>query len=324
MDSTTAANTEESAGSAVCPVCGGCGVYRLEGGDQTYKVTPYIAKLYCCGRCGVDFQWPMPSRNVIASFYPKGYWLESLKTSPLAKLMALYVRLMLRFDILAWFKKMKLKPEESYLDMGCSRGDFLALAKQTGVKAEGIEGDPNAAAFARKTFGLVVHELDLDTWQPEPNSWNGLSLFHVLEHVREPQELLNVCFHALKPGGKLLLRVPNIGSWQSRLFGHSWKPLDLPRHLTHFHPKALKQVLERNGFQIQALSTWSLRDGAPAWSASLFQSGEPTYQQIHQKHSTWRIGVFFVLTWVLTPLECLAAFFGRGGMITVLAQKPDH
>lgn len=308
--------------SVPCLICDGWGRFRLEGGDVTYRSTAYRAKLYRCQSCGIDFQHPMPDRTTIAAFYPSGYWLESMGKSVLAKLMGFYVKTMLKLDLLRWFRKMKLPKGAPYLDLGCSRGDFLAMTQEEGVAAEGIEGDPQAAAHARRVFGAVVHELDLDTWQPEANAWAGLSMFHVLEHVQDPRALLQTCFRGLQPGGKLLLRVPNIGSLQSRVFGRHWKPLDLPRHLTHFNPKALKALLESVGFEIKSRSTWTLRDGPPAWSATMFQKGEPTYQQIHQQPSVWRIGVFFILTWLMTPLELLASIFNSGGMITILAEKP--
>lgn len=307
--------------SPKCPACGGDGDFRLEGGDVTYFATDYRARLYRCGDCGIDFQHPMPSRAVIAAFYPGGYWLESLSKSPLARLMRFYVDGMLRLDLLRWFRRLNLGKGETYLDLGCSRGDFLALACATGVSGEGIEGEPHAAAHARKVFGLKVHELDLDEWRPRDGHWAGMSLFHVLEHVRQPRQLLQQCWRGLQPGGKLLVRVPNIRSWQSVWFGRRWKPLDLPRHLTHFHPQALVSLLEKTGFRVRRCSTWTLRDGPPAWSATLFPKGEPTYQQIHDKPSSWRIAVFFLITWALTPLEILAAICGRGGMITITAEK---
>ena len=307
----------------ICPACGGVGEFRLEGDDITYFATDYHARLFRCGDCGIDFQHPMPTRDVIAAFYPGGYWLESLSKSPLARLMRFYVDGMLDLDLMRWFRKMGLRKGDRYLDLGCSRGDFLAKVCATGVTGEGIEADPQAAAHARAAFGLTVHELDLDEWQPEASEWAAMSLFHVLEHVREPRMLLQRCWKGLRPGGKLLVRVPNIRSWQSLWFGAGWKPLDLPRHLTHFHPRALVRLLESTGFHVSSRSTWTLRDGPPAWSATLFPKGEPTYQQIHQKTSSWRIAVYFGLTWTLTPLEIFAAIFGKGGMITVLAEKHE-
>ena len=308
-----------------CIVCNGPADFWLKGEDRTYVATNYVATLFRCRKCGAAFQHPMPSREVIASFYPGGYWLESLKTSPLAKLMRFYVAMMLKWDLFRWFQRMKLAPRNRFLDLGCSRGDFLAMAAKTGVHAEGIEGDLQAADFARKTYGVTVSSLDLDTWEPIDEAWDGLSLFHVLEHVRDPHKLLLQCWKGLKPGGRLLLRVPNVSSWQARLFGAKWKPLDLPRHLTHFHPKVLRELLQNTGFSVAVQSTWTLRDGPPAWAATVFQSGEPTFQQIKRKRSTWRVGVFFLLTWFFTPLELMAAAFGQGGMITFVGQKlPNH
>jgi hypothetical protein len=73
-------------------------------------------------------------------------------------------------------------------------------------------------------------------------------MWHSLEHVHRPLEVLRAAHRLLAPGGKLVVEVPNIDSLPFRWFGQNWCGLDLPRHLTHFAPQTLVQIVERAGF----------------------------------------------------------------------------
>ena len=308
--------------SAECPVCGGSGAYFGCFGDTFYRVTDYRADLFRCGNCRSHFIWPQPTREAIAAFYPTGYWRER-EESPglLARAQSRYVDLMLNWDLMSWVRRMNLPAGARFLDIGCSRGDWLALIRRAGFRAEGIEADPRAAAYARDHHGISVSEVDVDEWSPEPGSYDAISFFHLLEHLRKPRRLLASCHGALRPGGKILLRVPNFSSWQGRLFGARWKGLEIPRHLLHFHPRALAELVEREGFVVERLSTWALRDGPPAAASSLYPDGEPTRREILGRQGAFPVLIYLGLTWMLTPLERLAALCGQGSMTTLIARR---
>ncbi len=304
-----------------CPLCGTKASPLGEHGDGFYRMTDYRASLYRCQGCASTFQFPIPERAVIASFYPSGYWQEGQATGLLERLQDTYVDLILRVDLMAWIKRLRLAPGERFLDIGCSRGDWLAKIRQLGLAVEGLEADPRAAAHARTVHGLVVHELDDASWTPESNGFGAISFFHLLEHVREPARFLDKVHQALRPGGQILLRVPNPRSLQARLLGWRWKGWEMPRHLHLCSPAALYGLLERQGFEITQRSTWTLRDGPTALSSSLLPAGEPTWQQIKQRPSTLLTVLYLALTWLVTPLELLAAACGRGAHLTVIARK---
>ena len=93
-----------------------------------------------------------------------------------------------------------------------------------------------------------------------------ITMWHSLEHVHRPTEVLRQVWRLLAPGGQLIVGVPNMASAPRRWFGARWYAWDLPRHLTHFTPETLKQMVERAGFQtcrMQPLrnSSWT-RDAA--------------------------------------------------------------
>lgn len=309
------------ASKAQCPICGGAGTFVLSAGDRFYEVTDYVADLYCCGECGSLFQWPVPSREVIAQFYPGGYWREETQPTLMGRLQKFYVQSMLKLDLMAWVRKLKLKPGARFADVGCSRGDWLSLIKGKGMKTLGVEADPRAATYARKQFGLEIDEVNAEAWEPETAGFDVVSFFHLLEHLGNPAAFLGKCHKALDENGRILLRVPNAGSWQRIWFGALWKGLELPRHLILYTPSSLKSFLEREGFVVEKMSTWSLRDGPPAMSSSILPAGEPTRQEILGKSQPILTLAYLALTWLCAPIEGLASLFGKGSMITLIARK---
>jgi len=306
---------------AVCPICGGDGDFWRAVGDRFYQVTDFVAPVHRCRACRSLFQHPMPDRVRIAGFYPTGYWRESDGGGPLARLQRAYVAAMLRWDPMRWARRLELPSGGRFLDVGCSRGDWLALVRDSGLAARGLEADPRAAAYARERHGLEVVETDAEGWEPENAAYDAIAFFHLLEHVRDPRVFLGKCRRGLRDGGRILLRVPNPGSWQFSLTGARWKGLEMPRHLTLCQPRALRRLLDESGFEILRWSTWSLRDGPPALASSLFPAGEPTRQQILGASRPWATLAYLALVWALTPFELAAAACGKGAMITAVARK---
>jgi len=226
-------------------------------------------------------------------------------------------------DLMVWFHRLGLGLGSSFVDLGCSRGDWLARISGLGHDVTGVEADERAAQYARRRHGLRIEQTDVSLWSPQPDRYDGVSAFHILEHVLDPRALLRTCHRALRQGGKLLLRVPNVTSWQARVMGRRWKGLEPPRHIVNFSLSAVTSLVRSQGFEIERVSTWSLRDGPPGWSSSLFAWGEPTRQQVRGRIRPWAQWIYAGLTWCLTPLELLAAGLQRGGMTTLIGIKRD-
>lgn len=304
-----------------CPLCDGESAFRFNAGDLFYRVTTYRADLFRCGECGADFQWPIPDRATLAGFYPSGYWVESETPGLMERLQQLYIRTMLKLDLMAWVRRLRLKPGSEYLDIGCGRGDWAGMVAAKGFRVQGLEADPRAAEYARRKYGLQVTVADDDSWDPEMEAWDALTLFHLLEHVTDPHALLSKCRKALRQGGKLLIRIPNPRSWQAKLFGKRWKGWELPRHVVLFHPHLIRNLLHEHGFTVRKLSTWSLRDGPPAAASSLYPDGEPTRRLIFRRSGSLPVLFYLLLTWACFPFELVASWLGAGSMITVIAEK---
>ncbi len=141
------------------------------------------------------------------------------------------------------------KPElgNRLLDIGCGNGDFLVQAKNYGWEVEGVDPDSKAAEVARAR-GLKVHVGTVDAVRDQYESFDGITLSHVVEHVYDPVALLRDCHKLLKPGGWIWVDTPNIESLGNMRFGKNWRGLEPPRHFVIFNRSSLLKILEKAGF----------------------------------------------------------------------------
>ncbi len=277
--------------------------------------------MFLCESCGLQFQEPMPDRALAATFYGQGYWRETENGGFFARLQRIYVDGMLWLDLMGWIRRLRLAKGSRVLDVGCSRGDWLARMALAGYEVKGVEGDARAAEYAKAHYALDIDVCDVEDWQPATGQRDLITAFHVTEHLSDPRAFLRKCHQSLRQDGRLLLRVPNVASWQALWFGSKWKGLEPPRHLYQFTPRALTLLLEQTGFTVVKSSTWSWRDGPPALASSCFPAGEATYQTVRGDKSVIKQLIYLALTTCATPIERWAAILHRGGMLTVVAQK---
>jgi 2-polyprenyl-3-methyl-5-hydroxy-6-metoxy-1,4-benzoquinol methylase len=153
------------------------------------------------------------------------------------------------------------------LDVGCGAGEFLARMRQIGWESQGVEPDPNAARHARDRFGLNVFCGTLAEAGIPDESFDAVTMSHVIEHVADPIGLMAECRRILKPGGRLVAVTPNTESLGRRIFGGAWYPWETPRHLMIFAPEHLQLTATRAGLTIEQLKT-SSRAARGMWHLS--------------------------------------------------------
>lgn len=143
------------------------------------------------------------------------------------------------------------------LDIGCSRGQFVECAMQSGFLAEGVEPAPDIAAAAREA-GLKVHTGLLEQQGYDSATYDAASLFEVVEHLREPLQLLQECRRILKPHGVLLISTGNTASWTTAAMGARWDYFHMAKdggHISFFNPRSLRKLAHRAGFRVERLET---------------------------------------------------------------------
>lgn len=106
-----------------------------------------------------------------------------------------------------------------------------------------------SSAHARDVLGISVHLGAIEALSLPDESFDAVTLWHVLEHVTTPGTMLEAIRKVLRPGGVLLVSVPNFGSPEARATGAGWFHLDVPRHLVHFSPDTLDATLRASGFE---------------------------------------------------------------------------
>jgi SAM-dependent methyltransferase len=166
------------------------------------------------------------------------------------------------------------------LDVGCGRGDLAVALRRRGWEVVGIEPSAAACAVARAR-GIEAHAGTVGDVALPPASLDAAIFRHSLEHVVDPHADLVRVRAALRPGGLVLISVPNFASSQRRRFGSCWYHLDLPRHRMHFTSQGLTRLLERSGLVVDALTRSTSSAGLPAslqyraFGRCLFPSGTP-------------------------------------------------
>ena len=144
------------------------------------------------------------------------------------------------------------RPKGRFMDVGCGAGLTVALAQYLGWDAMGLEIDPAAVREARRT-GLNIVEGTYEHLTQYEQQFDCIMCSHVLEHVHEPRDLLAKLKLAIKPGGVLLLTLPNALSAMRRHFGSNWRGLEAPRHLSIPSESRLLQLLADSGFSIKSI-----------------------------------------------------------------------
>ena len=226
------------------------------------------------------------------------------------------------------------------LDIGCGRGVMLADLKKKGWDCYGTEqsdivGDPLYAYNGIKIKTIS----DIKSCEYSKNFFDCVSLWHVLEHLADPVGTLQEIRRILKPGGILVIEVPNFSSWQSRLGLWRWIYLEVPRHLYHFSMRSLIGLLEKNGFQCLRVSTFSLEFGPFGMIQSLLNLilTQPNFLFLLMKREWKSLNRMTLAQWIINLLLLCIFFFPallvgfwlelfsvlvkRGGVIRVVAAR---
>ena len=180
------------------------------------------------------------------------------------------------------------------------------------LEVTGLDASPRAVEKVRDDLGCDVHLGTLPHPDLPPGSFDVITMWQSLEHVHRPLEVLRAAFELLRPGGRIIVAVPNYASLPAAWFGDNWFGLDLPRHLTHFTPDTLSSMLLASGFRVQSmrglvhyhwLQTSAIR-AAKAGAAGFLQR-------------------LLRVRFVARPVAWGCYALGRAECLVVVAERPD-
>jgi SAM-dependent methyltransferase len=253
--------------AARCNACdaGLEGASRITSSDRLHG-TPGTFDVLVCRRCGSGTTHPPATATELASYYPDAYGpYDAAAAGGLTGAISRAIRSRQGRALLARPPLTALtgRPPGRLVDVGCGRGDLAALFVARGWRATGIEPSATAVAAARAR-GIDARAGTLADAPLEPDDYDAAVFQHSLEHTTEPVKDLERVRDALRPGGRVLITVPNFGSWQRRRFRGRWYHLDLPRHRTHFTRTGLTTTLQRAGLTLEQTATSTSTVGLPA------------------------------------------------------------
>jgi len=287
-----------------------------------------------CAGCGLTRTSPLLSHEALANYYKIDYYGTGTQKffSPMewavqwsAGRMADKILHQLHQRLGAAGKAL------SVLDIGCGRGTLLRMLAKRGVNCTGVE----RAEFPsdETVAGIEMRHGDFVTMDFQAQRFDAVVIWHVLEHLVNPGDVLEKVKAILAPGGLLLIAVPNYGSVQAKLFGNKWFHLDVPRHVYHFNLESVGSLLSKQQFKVQKVSTWCPDQSLYGFiqsvlnSARLFRQNDlyAVLKASGQRRLTMSAMVQVILAGIITPVAIveylLTGLMGKGSCLIINATR---
>lgn len=312
--------------SEYCPACGSRQWRSLyTGSDRLYHTTEKTFSVVECSGCRLLRLYPWPPLAELATYYPENYWFAP-QASAVSQLEEGYRRLVLG-DHVRFVAGAMSASDGLVLDVGCGGALFGRLLADRGFRVAGLDFSSNAASIAWHRNGVPAVTADFSTAPFAAGSFAGVTMFHVLEHLYDPSSYIQAAFHLLKPGGHLIVQVPNAACWQALLFGEHWNGLDIPRHLIDFRADDIQALLKLHGFEILKTKYFSLRDNPAGMATSIAPSLDPMARRIRRTAETPSVRLirnllYFALVLLSLPFTALEAACRAGSTVMIDARKP--
>jgi SAM-dependent methyltransferase len=310
-----------------CPACDSADAkVLLETTDRLYRTTRRQFRIVECRQCRLLRLDPWPAPDELGRYYPENYWFSAGQDTA-SRLAELYRRFVLR-DHVRFVRRAIASSGEGglVLDVGCGGGLFLRLMRERGHPVAGLDFSCDAAVLAWRRNGIPVACGSLARAPFANGSCAAITMFHVLEHLYEPASYLEAAHRLLRPGGRLIVQVPNASSWQFFLLKENWTGLDVPRHLIDFRARDLETLLDHCGFEVVRTKHFSLRDNPAGFATSLAPRLDPMVRRVRRTPETPRAGLvksllYFALVVACLPFTLMEACCRAGSTVMMEARK---
>jgi 2-polyprenyl-3-methyl-5-hydroxy-6-metoxy-1,4-benzoquinol methylase len=189
---------------------------------------------------------PQPSLEKLPSYYESKDYISHTDGNK-----SLFEKLYQFVKSIALKNKLKLINEQSpkgrILDIGAGVGDFLSVCKNDGWQTVGIEPSEKAKAIAIQKGVSFVNDLA----SLENNSFDIITMWHVLEHVPNLEEYISELKRLIKANGTIIIAVPNFNSFDANYYGKFWAAYDVPIHFWHFSKTAIAKLFAPQKLKLQ-------------------------------------------------------------------------
>lgn len=230
-----------------CPVCG-----SKESGPFLFTKDYFLSgeefTISKCRSCGFRFTNPRPLAEELGRYYQSTDYISH--SDARKGLFASVYQQVRKYTLGRKYALIsKYHQQGKILDIGCATGQFLHYMGNRGWDVAGIEPDEKTRERAIAEFDLKVFpEEQLNIF--EKSSFDVISMWHVLEHVSDLNQRVAQLKQLLKPGGTLVIALPNCNAYDARKYGPFWAGYDVPRHLYHFTKADVDLLFGKYGFTI--------------------------------------------------------------------------
>ncbi len=285
-----------------------------------------------CARCGFLYLSPRPDEAEIVRYYPDSYAFYS---TPDVNQTSTWRKRTVRDDLERRCRAVNERvPTGDLLDIGAASGQFIFAMREHGWNVRGLEPSETGVERARAAFGVTMDQGTLETVDYPAESFDAVTMWEVLEHVRRPKETLEQIGHILRPGGFLIMSMPNRDALDAKIFRRGWIGYDVPRHFSVFSRSQIVQAVVDTGFErpdifAPAGNLGAVHMGLVCFLSSLAMSmrdrvfrSEDGERRVATVMTILGRPILIVLLFlVLLPYSWMARALNRGTTMVVVARK---
>ena len=319
-----------------------CTLCKSKKGKQVFSALDFdhsveAFEIVQCTSCGIAQTHPMPDATSLNDYYSESYYGSSTKKfSGIVEYLTVFGNQVRAKKILKTLIATQSKASNfKILDIGCGRATLLRQLRQMGCDCSGTELEKHPSEDA--VPDIKIHRGSIEDGEFRDSSFDGVVIWHVLEHLLQPMKVLNEMARITCDGGLAVIAVPNFSSLQSKLFKSNWFHLDLPRHLYHFDVENLSEALTQRGYVIHSVSTFSPEQNLFGFIQSFMNGlrflGKPnSFYQLLKQHrgfkNSLKLAAWVVLAFLIFPFALVELVFSwvlnKGASVIIFANKSNQ
>jgi SAM-dependent methyltransferase len=308
-DSVAEMSATPGTGSLACALCGSTDAGPILEKRINGRGGEMLFRLWRCAACGLARTEPQLTSQALEPYYAEEYWgeggVEAVDEDWIRSDQRYRTGFLDRF-----------RNDGSILDVGCGLGFFLRALDANRWDRYGIEPMPVPYREVARALGSDrILNTDLIAAGLPSGRFDVVTFWDSLEHLPNPRAILQETGRLLRPGGIVLIGLPNFGGYQARHFGEDWFGLSLPHHFFHYTRETLTRLLEHCGFRLRVIEDRTGPENYHALKHSLLNG-------LTRRHGR-RAGRlrYFAAKPFLHPWEWVSTRLGGGSSLQVCAER---
>ena len=233
-----------------CPLCNSNEIVaQFTCNDHFATGEPF--DIYKCNKCGFVFTQGAPDEKEIGRYYESPEYISHSNTNKgiINRIYHIARSIMLQHKV-NLIKKLTMLRNGRLLDYGAGTGYFAREMQRKGWQITAIEKSEQARNHSKENYNFEILPEEAFA-QLEPQSYDVITLWHVMEHLQNPDAFWEQAKRILDDSGIMIVAVPNCASYDAENYGKHWAAYDVPRHLWHFTSSTIMRMGEKHGFILE-------------------------------------------------------------------------